>query len=169
MKMSEHKKMLYNITFQPDKSNNLSPDLVTFKCISHISITLDTGELCQVKQRGGHGARIRRNKNRQERKQTQPIGNEKEENENAKRDKDEKEEENNGKKEEVVNEEEDEKDIDNENKKLEKKLEELRNKNKILFENRKARQLHMDKNPGNLTNFYPMDKNVGTNNKFENS
>ena len=124
--MSEHKKMLYNITFQPDKSNNLSPDLVTFKCISHISITLDTGELCQVKQRGGHGARIRRNKNRQERKQTQPIGNTKEEkdekeegkNENAKRDEDEKEEENNGKKEEVVNEEENEKDIDKKNKKL---------------------------------------------------
>ena len=98
MKMSEPKKMLYNITFRPDKSNNLSPDFVTFKCISQIRITVsDTGELCQVKQRGGHGARIRRNKNRQERKQTQPIGNEKEENENAKRDKDEKEEEKNEK------------------------------------------------------------------------
>ena len=88
--MSEHKKMLYNITFQPDKSNNLSPDLVTFKCISHICITLDTGELCQVKQRGRHGARIRRNKNRQERKQTQPIGNTKEEKDEKKDGKNEK-------------------------------------------------------------------------------
>ena len=113
--MSEHKKLytstplLYMISFQPNKSNNLSPDLITFKGISHLRIILqDSGELCQVKQRGGLGARRRRNENRQERIEKKPIGQE----------------------EEDVKEEEDEKEIDNEHKNIIKKLEELRNKNK---------------------------------------
>ena len=124
----------------------MSPDLITFKGISHLRIILqDSGELCQVKQRGGLGARKRRNENRQERIEKKPIGQE----------------------EEDVKKEEDEKDIDNEEQKhrkkleeLRKKLEELRNKNK----NRKAKQHHMDKNVGNVQ--YPA-QNVGTNVKVD--
>ena len=110
--MSEHKKLytstplLYTISFQPNKSNNLSPDLITFKGISHLRIILqDSGELCQVKQRGGLGARKRRKENRQERIEKKPIG----------------------KEEEDVKKEEDEKDIDNEEQKHRKKVEELSN------------------------------------------
>ena len=78
--MSEHKKMytstplLYTITFQPNK-DHLSPDQVTFKGISHLKVSLSlSGESCQVKQRGGLGARKRRKENRHERLETKPIG-----------------------------------------------------------------------------------------------
>ena len=82
--MSEpNKKMWYNITFRPDKSNNnLSPDFVTFSQVSQVCITVsDTGELCAIKQRGGQGARYKRYKTRQEWKLTKPTGIEKENNE----------------------------------------------------------------------------------------
>ena len=89
--------LIYSITFKPNSAG--SPDLVTYRGISNINVTLySTGESCTIKQRGGHGARVRRYKTRQEMKQTQPIGIEKEENENAKEKKDEKEKENIGNK-----------------------------------------------------------------------
>ena len=52
--------LIYTITFKPNSAG--SPDLVTYRGISNISITLSTGESCTVKQRGGHGARVRRYK-----------------------------------------------------------------------------------------------------------
>ena len=82
--MSEQKQMynststsaplIYTITFKPNSANNLSPDLITYRGISNISITLSTGESCTVKQRGGRGARQRRNEYR---KQKVPNGEEK--------------------------------------------------------------------------------------------
>ena len=61
--MSEpDKKIWYNITFKPAKTNNnVSPDSVTFSQVSHVCITIaDTGEHCAIKQRGGKGARVKR-------------------------------------------------------------------------------------------------------------
>ena len=61
--------LIYTITFKPNSAG--SPDLVTYRGISNISITLSTGESCTVKQRGGMAARKRRNEYR---KQKLPNG-----------------------------------------------------------------------------------------------
>ena len=63
--------LIYTITFKPNSAG--SPDLVTYRGISNISITLSTGESCTVKQRGGMAARKRRNEYR---KQKMPNGEE---------------------------------------------------------------------------------------------
>ena len=101
----------YTVSFQPAGAGAGSPDILCYKGVSNIRITLN-GSPLSIHQRGGFCARKRRNENRQERIEKKPIGQE----------------------EEDVKEEEDEKDIDNEEQKHRKKLEELRNKNK----NRKA-------------------------------
>ena len=57
--------LVYSITFRPNSVG--SPDLVTYRGISNINITLyNTGESCTIKQRGGQGARFKRYKTRQE-------------------------------------------------------------------------------------------------------
>ena len=164
--MSETKKLQYTVSFQPNNVGNFTPDIIIFKTVSHLKIILESsGELCQVKQRGGFGSKKRRNERRHERIQKKPIGNEKEE-ENEKEEKNEKKE-------------EDEKDIDNEREIHRKKLEEWRNKREIRKATRptypvkyknvaeiiNAHESAMkDKNLGNVQNpTYPMDKNIGTN------
>ena len=64
--------LIYSITFKPNTAG--SPDLVTYRGISNINITLySTGESCTIKQRGGQGARYKRYKTRQEMKKNLPI------------------------------------------------------------------------------------------------
>ena len=85
--------LIYTITFKPNSAG--SPDLVTYRGISNISITLSTGVSCTVKQRGGMAARTRRNELRMKRlpndnasvendKEKQEENNIKDENGNAK-------------------------------------------------------------------------------------
>ena len=62
----------YTVSFQPSKVGNYTPDIIVFKNVSHLKITLDSsGQLCQVKERGGMAARKRRNEYR---KQKMPNG-----------------------------------------------------------------------------------------------
>ena len=70
--------LVYSITFKPNSVG--SPDLVTYRGISNINITLyNTGQSCTIKQRGGQNARYKRNKTRQEWKLKQPDEKEKNE------------------------------------------------------------------------------------------
>ena len=92
--MSEtDKKIWYNITFKPAKTNNnVSPDFVTFSQVSHVCITIaDTGEHCAIKQRGGQGARVKRYNTRIS--MNKNLLNEKEDKEQPKEEKDTKKEE----------------------------------------------------------------------------
>ena len=59
---STSKVLKYTISFQPNPSvGNYTPDKIVFKNVSHLLITLDSsGQLCQVKERGGLAARKRR-------------------------------------------------------------------------------------------------------------
>ena len=52
----------YTVSFQPNPSvGNYTPDKIVFRNVSHLLITLDSsGQLCQVKERGGMAARKRR-------------------------------------------------------------------------------------------------------------
>ena len=67
------KVLKYTISFQPNPSvGNYTPDKIVFKNVSHLQITLDSsGQLCQVKERGGMAARKRREEFR---KQKLPNG-----------------------------------------------------------------------------------------------
>ena len=84
--MSETKKLLYTVSFQPNIVGNFAPDIIIFKNVSHLKIVLESsGELCQVKQRGGIGSKNRRNERRQEKIKKEPNRNtKKEENEKEK-------------------------------------------------------------------------------------
>ena len=76
----------YTVSFQPNKVGNFAPDIMIFKNVSHLKILLESsGELCQVKQRGGIGSKNRRNEWRQEKIKKEPNRNtKKEENEKEK-------------------------------------------------------------------------------------
>ena len=77
--MSETKKLLYTVSFKPN--GNSTPDIVVFKGVSQLSVVLESsGELCHIKQRGGLGARRRRQENRREKIKKEHNGKEKEEN-----------------------------------------------------------------------------------------
>ena len=94
--MSEpDKKIWYNITFKPAKTNNnVSPDSVTFSQVSHVCITIaDTGEHCAIKQRGGQGARVKRYNTRISMNKNLLNGIENKDKEHPKEEKDKKEEE----------------------------------------------------------------------------
>ena len=82
--MSETKKLLYTVSFQPH--GNSTPDIVVYKGVSRLSVVLESsGELCNIKERGGVGARRRRQENRQEKIKKEHNGNtKKEENETEK-------------------------------------------------------------------------------------
>ena len=81
--------LLYTISFQPNKFNNLAPDIITFKGISHLKIIMqDSGELCQVKQKGEFGSKKHRHERRHEQIEKKPIGKEEK---NEKEEEDEKE------------------------------------------------------------------------------
>ena len=93
--MSEpEKKIWYNITFKPAKTNNnVSPDFITFSQVSHVCITIaDTGEHCAIKQRGGQGARVKRYNTRISMNKNLLNGIKKEDKEHPKEEKDKKEE-----------------------------------------------------------------------------
>ena len=147
----------YNVSFQPNPSvGNYTPDKIVFKNVSQLLITMtSTGQQCQVKERGGIPARKRRIEYRK-----QKLPNEKDSNASVKNDKEKQEiqkvelpkDNENTKEEKVAN----ETDIANEDKKHQKKLEEIRNN---IKERRIQHQLYMAK--------YNMK--VGTNNKSENT
>ena len=109
--------LIYTITFKPNSAG--SPDLVTYRGISNISITEEkTGKSCTVKQRGGMAARNRRNELRKKKLPNGKDSNDTVEDDKEKQEKQKDElEKENGNKEEVVKVKEDETDIANENKK----------------------------------------------------
>ena len=79
--MSETKKLLYTVSFQPNIVGNFTPDIIIYKNVSNLKVVLESsGELCNIKQRGGLGARRRRQKNRREMIKKVHNGKEKEEN-----------------------------------------------------------------------------------------
>ena len=89
--MSETKKLLYTVSFQPN--GNSTPDIVVYKGVSRLSVVLESsGELCHIKQRGGLGARRRRQENRREKIKKEHNGHKKEEENETEKIKKEKEE-----------------------------------------------------------------------------